>query len=294
MAALEEVGAEPVALRHPEASPVSGLPGESRIVDLEDPASAVDALAGVEHVIHLAAKGGGIEFQRAAAAETFMGNRRVTDNVLAACRRHQVGRVFLASSLVVYRPARFPFDENHEVLGPADQPSPYAWSKITDEVVAGWEDAFEVVVGRFGSVYGPGASFERERATVIPALVARAVALDDGGALEVWGDGTAVRSFVFAEDAARAVVAVLASGTAGLPYNIDSGEPVTIAELVAAVIGTVNPTLEPAFDPSKPVGSSFRVPVIARLRALGYSPSVRLPAGLRKTVDWYRSHRQHV
>lgn len=293
VAALAAAGAEPVAIYHPLTEPVSGLPGESRAVDLEDPSTVGDAVAGTVLVIHLAARAGGIGFQRVAADDTFTVNRRVTDNVLAACRHNGVQRVFLASSLVIYRPSPRPLDEDHPLLAPADGPSPYARSKIADEEAARREDGCETVVGRFGNVYGPGASFDPARATVVPSLLARAFRLGDGEALEVWGDGTAVRSFLYAQDAARAVLAVLVSGEAGAAYNIDSGEPVTIADLAAGVVAAVNPTLTIAFDSSKPSGDPFRLASIDRLQALGHRGQVDLATGLKRTADWYRDHIVH-
>jgi GDP-L-fucose synthase len=288
VAALSRAGADPISIsQQPNTSP--SLPGESIVLDLEDRDGVVEAVKRADYVVHLAARAGGIQFQQDIGGEVFSSNRLITDNVLAACDQASPRRLFLASSLVTYRPAAEPLSESHPQLGPDDSPDPYAWSKITDEVAARWHRDVDVVVGRFGNVYGPGASFDPDRSTVVHALIDRAAHLKDSEDLMVWGDGRAIRSFVFVEDAAEAVLITLVRGAAGSAYNIDDKNEVTIANLATTVRDLVNPTLRLSFDTTKPAGDSYRVASIARLAALGYSPKVELKEGLRRTVDWYLS-----
>jgi GDP-L-fucose synthase len=285
--ALAESGSHPVSVSlHQE--PTSALPGESIALDLEDRDRLAELARDVDLVIHLAARAGGIQFQRAGGDDIFDSNRRITDNLLTACADSGVQRVFLASSLVTYRPAAEPLTESHPQVSSRDRPNPYAWSKMTDEVAVFWHKALDAVVGRFGNVYGPGAPFDPERSTVVHALIDRAARLPDGDDLLVWGDGSAIRSFVFVEDVASAVLVALARGGAGEAYNIDSGVEVSIGELALNVRDAVNPSLNVVFDPTKPAGAPYRVASIAKLEGLGFAPRVDLKEGLRRTVDWYR------
>jgi len=286
--ALARAGANPVSVAQSNGTMLADQPGGSVALDLEDRDRVQKVVDGVNGVVHLAARAGGIQFQQEGGSDVFASNRLITDNLLAACAEAKVKRIFLASSLVTYRESSKPITESDPQLGPADSPDPYAWSKITDEVVATWHQGLDIVVGRFGNVYGPGAPFEPDRSTVVHALIDRAARLGDGEDLVVWGDGSAVRSFVFVEDAARAVLIALADGVPGEAYNIDSGTEVTIAQLATAVRDQVNPSLNLVFDPAKPAGPSNRVASIAKLAATGYSPQVDLAEGLRRTVKWYR------
>jgi nucleoside-diphosphate-sugar epimerase len=287
VAALSAAGAKPVSIaQHQDSAP--DLPGEAIALDLEDRDGLAEVTRDMAAVVHLAARAGGIQFQQAGGDDVFASNRRITDNVLAACVASGVRRLFLASSLVTYRTAEESLTEAHPQLGPRDHPDPYAWSKITDEVVGSWQAGVETVVGRFGNVYGPGAPFDPDRSTVIHALIDRAARLDDGQDLVVWGDGSAARSFVYVEDAARGVLTTLAKGAAGDAYNIDSGVGVTIAQLAGLVRDAVNPTLKVVFDPSQPAGAPYRMASIAKLGGLGYTPQVDLEDGLGRTVEWYR------
>ena len=288
VAALARVGATPLSTVHPEGSELTDLPGVTISVDLEEVDQVSEAMRDVDMVIHLAARAGGIQFQEGGDTSIFASNRRITDNVLRACVRARVNRLLIASSSVIYQPSDEPISESWPVLGPADHPDPYSWSKITDEVATRWHENLHTVVGRFGNVYGPGASFERDRSTVIHGLIDRAARARDQDDLVVWGDGTAVRSFVYVEDAARAVLIALEKGQLGEAYNIDSGVGATIAELATYVRDAVNPSLVLRFDAAKPAGMPFRVGSVAKLAALGYAPTVGLADGVRRTFDWYR------
>jgi GDP-L-fucose synthase len=288
--ALARAGANPISVAQAGGKVVPYLPGETITLDLEDRDRLTAVLADIDGVVHLAARAGGIRFQQEGTEDVFTSNRRITDNLLASCAQAKVTRMFLASSLVTYRASSEPLTESHPQLGPADRPSPYAWSKITDEVVASWHQDLDTVIGRFGNVYGPGAPFETDRSTVVHALVDRAARLSDGDELVVWGDGSAIRSFVYVEDAARAVLIALANGEPGEAYNIDSGVAVTIAQLASAVRDQVNPTLSLTFDPSQPAGAPYRVASIEKLSVAGYTPEVGLEEGVRRTVNWYREN----
>jgi len=288
VAALVRAGAKPVSVAQSSGTMHPELPGEAVALDLEDGDRVSATVQGFDLVVHLAARAGGIQFQQAGSGDVFSSNRVITDNLLAACAASEVERLFIASSLVTYRPSAEPLTESHPQLGPADRPNPYAWSKMTDEVVATWHPDLDVVVGRFGNVYGPGAPFDPDRSTVIHALIDRAARLDDGKDLVVWGDGSAVRSFVFVGDAAQAVLIALNEGEPGEAYNIDSGIEVTVAQLASSVRDVVNPSLNIVFDRSKPAGAPYRVASINKLATLGYRPAVALDDGLRQTLEWYR------
>lgn len=270
-----------------------GLPGIAVTVDLRDPAASAAAIDGSEVVIHLAARSGGIQLQESSALEVFQENHAITAGVLEGAAEAGAQRVFLASSGTVYADElRSPIPEHARLVGPDDRPSGYAWSKVCDEVLGGWyqaQGAFEVVIGRFTNVYGPGAPTGGPRATVIHDLIRKALAADPGGRLEVWGDGSAVRSFSFADDAALALVTIARAGTPGLAYNIDSGQAIAIAELASLIRDLVDPSLELVFDPNRPTGPAYRVLDPTRLLSLGHLPTVPLKQGLQRTIEGLRT-----
>lgn len=260
--------------------------------DVTDLSVLTKVMRGADAVIHLAARSGGIQLQQKGQLDTFAENQQLSNSLFAAAAEAGVRRVFFASSAVVYRDGLTrPITEDDPLLTAADRPTGYVWSKLTDEVVAAWwaaSGAFAVVGGRFSNVYGPGASFDPANSTVVHALIARMAASAPGSEVEVWGDGTAVRSFVHVDDCADAVVAVLGRGSADTVYNVDGGHPVTIADLAITIRDAIEPSLELRFNPTRPSGTPYRVLDIARLRSLGFEPEVTLDEGIAQAVAAYR------
>jgi GDP-L-fucose synthase len=289
VAAVRDSGGTPVVVSQEE---VQFPDTEVRLADAAHLGEITDALAGCTSAIHLAARAGGIQMQHSAGL--FAANRLVTDNVLEACALQGINDVFLASSQVVYRASATAMDEKSPIVSSADAPSQYAWSKATDEVVAGWwgqEGGHRVVVGRFGNIYGPGAPYGPSRSTVIHALVRRFSEAEPGSVVEVWGDGSAVRSFLHVRDAAVAVVAVLERGESGGVYNIDSGVPVSIMALASEINDRLGTNLQLIFDSEKPAGVPYRVGSIDKLAAIGYQPSTSLADGLAETISDFRQRK---
>ncbi|HEX2029476.1 MAG TPA: NAD-dependent epimerase/dehydratase family protein [Nitriliruptorales bacterium] len=278
-------------------SPGGELPDDAdgRIIEarLGEDDVVYSACEGMHAVVHLAARSGGIQLQHTDHAELFAENLRITRQVLQATRRAAVPRVYLASSAVVYgTAAATPLREDAPKVDPGTAAATgYAWSKLTDEALGRWMSSNEhaVVIGRLANVYGPGAMFDPERSTVVHALVRKAVDQAPGGTLLVWGSGHAVRSFIFVEDAARAVVAILTRGEPGRVYNIDTSEAVSIRQLAETVREVVDPSLRLVFDADRPSGPPFRVLDVTALRGLGFEVRTSLREGLAHTVDAYRA-----
>jgi len=286
VAAVRAVSGYPIVVGEERAP---HLDCEVRVADASNVDALTESLAGCTSVIHLAARAGGIQMQHSRGV--FEMNRLLTDNVLEASRRNSIVDVFLASSQVVYRESSVAMDESSALVSSVDDPSEYAWSKATDEVVGRWwgeEHGARVVVGRLGNIYGPGAPYSQDRSTVVHALVQRFIEAAHGSTVEVWGDGSAVRSLLFVKDAARAVVSVLQEGALGAVYNIDSGDPVSIRDLAIEINRQVGNNLSLVFNPTMPSGVPYRVGSIDRLRGIGYLPEVRLDAGLAETISDFR------
>lgn len=275
-----------------EYSTIDGA--DVRVADVTDTAVTAEALDGCTSVIHLAARAGGIQMHDTSGL--YRSNRTVTDSVLEACAARRITDVFIASSQVVYRNAESPLEETSPIVSSVDDPTQYAWSKASDEVIAKWwgsTDDRRVVIGRFGNIYGAGAPYDETRSTVIHALIRRFCEAKSGSRVEVWGDGTAVRSFLYVADAAAGVVTALTHGEPGAVYNIDSGVAHTIADVARTINEVVGNELELVFDPSKPSGVAYRVGSVDRLAALGFEPSVPLHDGIEATIADFHNRANH-
>ena len=289
---LANRGESVVAIVRPEDEIPERFPADVRALDAGNEEALQVALHDVSRAVHLAALSGGIQLQQASHRNLYVENRRLTDSVLGAAATLGIDRVFLASSTVVYRDSTSDrIKEDDPIVGPSDAPTGYAWSKATDEVIAGWTNDVETVAGRFGNIYGPEASFDPARSTVVHGLISRMVDAPEGGTVTVWGDGSAVRSFIHVEDVASAIALILDEGEAGVAYNVDTAEAITIHDLAYLIRDLAAPSIDLEFDPTKPSGPHRRVPDNSRLRSLGFTPTVTLADGLAATIDWYRTHR---
>ena len=289
---LANRGESVVAIVRPEDEIPERFPADVRALDAGNEEALQVALHDVSRAVHLAALSGGIQLQQASHRNLYVENRRLTDSVLGAAATLGIDRVFLASSTVVYRDSTSDrIKEDDPIVGPSDAPTGYAWSKATDEVIAGWTNDVETVAGRFGNIYGPEASFDPARSTVVHGLISRMVDAPEGGTVTVWGDGSAVRSFIHVEDVASAIALILNEGEAGVAYNVDTAEAITIHDLAYLIRDLAAPSIGLEFDPTKPSGPHRRVPDNSRLRSLGFTPTVTLADGLAATIDWYRTHR---
>jgi GDP-L-fucose synthase len=133
-----------------------------------------------------------------------------------------------------------------------------------------------------------------ETGHVIPALVRKCVDAKRTGArtLVVWGTGQASREFLYAEDAAEAIVLAAERYNQAEPMNLGSGQEIKIRDLVTLIRTEVGFSGEIEWDRSKPDGQPRRCLDTSRaLETLGWQAGTSLREGLRRTIDWYLEKR---
>jgi GDP-L-fucose synthase len=276
---------------HPRADHVIG--------DLSDLALCTDLTKGVDYVFHLAGVPGSV----GVAAETrlashFVPTLMMNTNVLEAARRNKVEKLVYTSSIGAYaRSAEVFVESSEEPGGFSGPPMDFAgWAKRMAELQI---HAYKVQYGmenyaivRPANVYGPGDNFDPQSALVIPSLISRIFRGDDP--LVIWGDGTAVRDFVFSRDVAEGCLLALLHGTGAHFVNLGSGTGVSIRELVETLGHIVDFRFE--FDPSKPSGFPKRVMDIGlSARRIHYNPTTSLRSGLAATWEWFvKNHDEHL
>ena len=123
---------------------------------------------------------------------------------------------------------------------------------------------------------------------VVPSLIKRA--LDGENPLTVWGDGSAVRDFIYADDVAKGMLLAMEK-TRGEPINLGSGRGTSIKKLVGIITDNLEDKPEVVWDVSRPSGDKKRVMDISRARAIGFEPAVSIEEGVRRTMEWYRENR---
>src|SRR6476659_409573 len=170
---------------------------------------------------------------------------------------------------------------------PALPDNEYGWEKLYAERTAlayGRRNDMTVRIARFQNCYGPEGTWTggREKA---PAAMCRKVAeIEDGGTVEVWGDGTAVRSFIYVGDMVEAIYLLMQSDLEG-PANIGSPEYVTVNDLVEIVAGVAGKRVNVKHIKG-PVGVQSRNFSNDRIYTTGWRPRYSLKDGIAETYPW--------
>lgn len=279
-----------VDIKEPEFSACEA--DEFLLLDLRSDGDARTALDGGERsfdeVYHLAADMGGMGFIHSAECEIMRNSALINLNTINAAAATGVPRYFFSSSVCIYRdmaPGEPELTEDDAY--PARPDNEYGWEKLYAERTAlafGRRHGIAVRIARFQNCYGPEGTWRggREKA---PAAICRKVAeTPDGGSIEVWGDGSAVRSYTYVDDMVEGIYALTQSDLEG-PINIGSSEYVTVDELVQTVAAASGKTIG-IEHVDGPVGVRSRNFSHARIQALGWRPYFSLEQGIARTYPW--------
>src|SRR3989454_1069697 len=231
-------------LKVPEFGPTAA--DDFRLLDLRDSHACEAAVSGGCDVVYqLAADMGGMGFIHSAECEIMRNNALINLNMIHAAARKGIKRYFFSSSVCIYRDMKPGEPElNEEEAYPALPDNEYGWEKLYAERVAlafGRKHGMDVRIARFQNCYGPEGTWTggREKA---PAAICRKVAeAADGGTIDVWGDGTAIRSYTYVDDMVDGIYRLTASSLVG-PANIGSPEYVSVAQLVQTVADVAGET----------------------------------------------------
>ncbi len=260
--------------------------------DLTDFSFCREAVKGMDFVFHLAGIKGSLEVTKARPASFFVPLLLMNTNLLEACRLAGIKKTVYTSSIGAYSSAEVFRESEDEGSRPPMDLFPGLAKRMAEVQIKAYQlehglQNFAVV--RPSNVYGPGDNFDPENAMVIPSLIARIFKKEDP--VRIWGDGKAIRDFVYSRDVAEGVILALFHGTAPGFLNLGSGEGVTIRELVETLRSVTPFNYE--FDAAKPSGFPKRVMDITLARKrIGYAPAVSLKTGLKETWDWFVTHRE--
>jgi GDP-L-fucose synthase len=265
--------------------------------DLRDLAAVIRLYREVNPtlVIHLASVVGGIGANRARPAEFFYDNLVMGTHLLDQAWRCGVPKFVGIGSVCAYpKFAPVPFREDDLWNGyPEETNAPYGLAK---KMLLVQSDAYRQQYG-FNSIfllpvnlYGPGDNFDPGTSHVIPALIKKCVEAKHQRAdrIEVWGDGTATREFLYVDDAADAILMASERYNSSEPVNVGSGEEISIADLVQRIARYSGFTGRVEWDRSKPNGQPRRRLDTSRAsRRFGFEARTSFDAGLQRTIEWY-------
>ena len=277
------------ALAHPDAEFIR--------CNLTDWNACKKVVKDMDYVFHLAGTKGAVSTGRVKAASFFVPHLVFNTLLMEAARIGDIDRYLFTSTIGIYPNSKVPKKEDIAWDGAPHHTDTFAgWAKRMGELQAeSYKLEFDwgkVAIVRPAGVYGPNDNFNPSSSLVVSSLIRRAVGKEDP--FVVWGDGSAVRDFVYTDDVAEGMLLALEKSADCTPINLGSGVGASIKELVE-VIASFVPELNIEWDISKPKGEDIRILDISRAKELlGYKPKVSLEEGIGRTIEWYKQEKDRL
>lgn len=280
-----------VDLKLPEFTEVDA--DEFALLDLRRLEACLEATKGVDTVYALAADMGGMGFISSNQALILRNNALINLHTIDAALENGVSRYLYTSSACIYpeylqteidvQPLR------EEDAYPADPQDSYGWEKLLSEKLAEyyWSDyGLETRTVRFHNIFGPYGTFDGGREKAPAALCRKVAKAEEGGSIEIWGDGEQTRSFCYIDDCVEGIYRLMMSDYRA-PLNLGTDRLININQLANVIIGISGKRGLTIDHVPGPQGVRGRNSDNTRLRdVLGWEPTSDLEAGLEQTYRW--------
>lgn len=271
----------------------------SKEYDLRDVYAIRKMIKNVDVIIHLAAKVGGIGYNREHPAEMYYENMIMGVNLMHEAWKAGVKKFVAVGTICCYpKYTPVPFKEEDIWNGyPEETNAPYGLAKKMLLVQAqayraqyGFNAVFVLPV----NLYGPGDNFNPESSHVIPAMIKKFVDAkkQKSPTVTIWGNGTATREFFYVKDAARALRLVTELYDKPDPINLGAGFEISIRELANKIKNIVGYTGKIVWDKTKPNGQPRRkLDTSKAKKEFGFTAKVSFEKGLKSTIEWYENQK---
>jgi len=250
-----------------------------------------------EYVFLAAAKVGGIKANNDYPAQFIRDNLQIQTNVIDTAYRHGVKKlVFLGSSCIYPKFATQPITEDQFMTGTLETTNDaYAIAKIAGIRMCQayyQQYGFRAISLMPTNLYGINDNFDLETSHVLPALIRRFHEAKESNApyVECWGDGSAMREFLYVDDLAEACYTCMQNYDEVEHINVGTGEDVKIKELAYIISDVVRFMGDIEWDTTKPNGTPRKVLNVDKIKALGWEPKIGLREGIELTYKWYKEN----
>lgn len=247
-----------------------------------------------EYVFLSAAKVGGILANKNYKADFILDNLNIQNNVIQTSHKSQVKKLlFLGSSCIYPKFAQQPIKESELLTGSLEETNDsYAIAKIAGIVACQslkQQYNFNAISLMPTNLYGLNDNFDLNSSHVIPALIKKFHDAKKSGAASVnlWGDGSPIREFMFADDLADAAIFCMLNYNDSEIINVGTGIGITIKNLADIISKIVGFDGFAVWDLNQPNGTPKKVLNVEKLASLGWTSKTKLEEGLKITYDWY-------
>ena len=267
-------------------------------LDLTDQAAVFDFFKREkpEYVVLAAAKVGGINANNSYPADFIYENSIIQCNVIKASHDNKVKKLlFLGSSCIYPKMAPQPIPESALLSGPLEETNEgYAIAKISGlEMCKFFKRQYgdDFISCMPTNLYGPNDNFDLENSHVLPAMIRKfhEAKEADSEYVELWGDGSPLREFLYVDDMADACVYLLENYSGEEHVNIGTGKEITIKALAELVRDTVGFKGEIRWNTDMPNGTPRKLCDVSKLHNIGWKEKVELPEGIRREYEWFLS-----
>lgn len=261
-------------------------------VDLRDFQSCLQICAEKNYVFHLAGVKGSPKMALEQPKDFMVPMLQFNTNMMEAAFRSNVDWYLYTSSVGVYAPAEVFFEDTVWSTFPSPNDKYAGWAKRIGELQAetykiqhSWDN---VSIVRPANVYGLYDNFNPKNAMVVPSLIRKA---QENNVLEVFGDGSQIRDFIFADDVARGMIHAVKNKITQ-PMNLGSGKGFTIKEIVDIVVKHSGKDIEVKWLTDVPGGDKIRLFDTTRAKLYGFDVSVGLEEGIKNTTEWFINNKE--
>lgn len=263
--------------------------------DLTKYEDCIKATKGIDVVIHLAAKVGGIGFNREFPADLYDDNILMGTFMMMAARKNKVKKYLGLGTICAYpKFTPVPFKEENLWDGyPEETNAPYGLAKKM-QLVQGQsyreQYGFNAIYLLPVNLYGPGDNFNPNSSHVIPALIKKFVEAKNNNAKEVvvWGTGVATREFLYVKDAVEGILLACEKYDKSDPVNLGAGFEISIKDLAELIKKVTGFSGKIVWDKSKPDGQPRRKLNTSRAeKEFGFVAKTTFKEGLKETIEWY-------
>lgn len=263
--------------------------------DLREYNNCLEVCKNQDYVFHLAGIKGSPTVALKQPASFFVPTILFNTCLLEAAFRSGVQHVLYTSSVGVYSPAEIFNEDDVWKTFPSENDRFAGWAKRMGELQL---QAYSLQynfknysIVRPANVYGPYDNFDEKNAMVVPSLIRKALECD--GTLEVWGDGSQIRDFIYCDDVARAMMLVVEKKISQ-PINLGSGFGIKIKDLVETIIKNIpNKKLTIKWDKSKPAGDKIRIMNTSLSKKIGFKCQTSINEGIRQTISWFMQNKNY-